>query len=57
MDKAIIDRLEYVEEIYAGEVELWRDPETDSYYHVPLTILRDWENAEEFTRLIENSNT
>ena len=57
MDKAIIDRLEYVEEIYAGEVELWRDPETDSYYHVPLTILRDSENAEEFTRLIENSNT
>ena len=57
MDKTIIDRLEYVEEIYAGEVELWRDPETDSYYHVPLTIVRDWENCEALLRTIQNSNT
>ena len=46
MDKTIIDRLEYVEETYAGEIETWRDPVTDTYYHVPLTILRDWENSE-----------
>lgn len=46
MDKAIIDRLEYVEETYAGEIETWRDPVTNTYYHVPLTILRDWENSE-----------
>jgi hypothetical protein len=46
MDKAIIDRLEYVEENYAGEVELWRDPETDTYYHVPIEIVRDFDNIE-----------
>jgi hypothetical protein len=51
-DKAIIDRLEYVEENYAGEVELWRDPETDTYYHVPLTILRDWDNCEQMDKQI-----
>jgi hypothetical protein len=45
MDKQLIDRLEYVEETYAGEIETWHDPVTDTYYHVPLTILRDWENA------------
>lgn len=46
MDKQIIDRLEYVEEIYAGEVELWRDPETDTHYHVPIEIVRDFDNIE-----------
>jgi hypothetical protein len=46
MDKAIIDRLEYVEETYAGEMETWKDPVTGDYYHVPLTILRDWESSE-----------
>lgn len=45
MDKAIIDRLEYVEETYAGEMETWRDPATNTYYHVPMVILRDWENS------------
>lgn len=45
MDKAIIDRLVYCEETYAGETETWQDPVTGDYYHVPLTILRDWENA------------
>ena len=55
MDKAIIDRLEYVEETYAGEMETWHDPVTDTYYHVPLTILRDWENCEKI--YTENSNT
>jgi len=57
MDKSIIDRLEYVEETYAGEIETWRDPVTDTYYHVPLTILRDWENCEALLRTIQNSNT
>ena len=46
MDKEIIDRLEYVEETYAGEMETWYDPINGDYYHVPLTILRDWENSE-----------
>ena len=46
MDKEIIDRLEYVEETYAGEMETWYDPINGNYYHVPLTILRDWENSE-----------
>jgi len=46
MDKEIIDRLEYVEETYAGEMETWYDPINGDHYHVPLTILRDWENSE-----------
>jgi hypothetical protein len=27
-------------------METWQDPVTGDYYHVPLTILRDWENSE-----------
>jgi len=45
MDKSIIDRLVYVEEIYAGEVELWQDPVTNTYYHVPIEIVRDFDNT------------
>jgi hypothetical protein len=45
MDKVIIDRLEYCEETYAGESETWQDPVTGDYYYVPITIVRDWENA------------
>ena len=57
MDKAIIDRLEYVEETYAGEIETWYDPVTDTYYHIPITIVRDWENCEALARTIQNSNS
>lgn len=46
MDKAIIDRLEYVEETYAGEIETWQDPVTGDYYHVPIEIVRDFNNIE-----------
>ena len=45
MDKEIIDRLDYVEEIYAGEIELWHDPETDTYYHVPIEVNRYFDDA------------
>ena len=46
MDKAILDRLVYCEETYAGETETWKDPVTGDYYHVPIEIVRDWENSE-----------
>ena len=46
MKQEIIDRLEYVEEKYAGEIETWRDPVTEAYYHVPIEIVRDWDNSE-----------
>jgi hypothetical protein len=46
MKQEIIDRLEYVEETYAGEMETWHDPVTEAYYHVPIEIVRDWDNSE-----------
>ena len=46
MDKQIIDRLVYIEETFAGEIETWRDPVTDTYYHIPITINRLWNKAE-----------
>lgn len=46
MKQEIIDRLEYVEETYAGEMETWQDPVTETYYHVPIEIVRDWDNSE-----------
>lgn len=46
MDMLPIHRLVYIEETYAGETETWYDPATDTYYHIPITIKRDWENAE-----------
>ena len=46
MDKAIFERLEYVEETFAGEIETWHDPVTDTYYHVPIQIVRDFHNIE-----------
>ena len=46
MDKAIIDRLVYCEETYAGECGTWRDPVTGDYYHVPIEIVRDFDNIE-----------
>ena len=45
MDKEIIDRLEYVEEIYAGEIELWHDPVADILYHVPIEVKRYFDEA------------
>lgn len=46
MKQEIIDRLEYFEETYAGEMETYRDPVTGDYYHVPIEIVRDWDNSE-----------
>ena len=46
MKQEIIMRLQYVEETYAGEMETWVDPETGTHYRVPITIKRDWDNAE-----------
>lgn len=45
MNKEIISRLKYVEETYAGETETWLDPVTGHYWHVSITLVRDWENA------------
>ena len=46
MKKEIINRLEYVEETYAGELETWHDPVADTYYHVPIEITRRWDESE-----------
>jgi len=46
MKKEIINRLEYVEETYAGELETWHDPVADTYYHVPISIDRNWDESE-----------
>ena len=46
MKKEIINRLEYVEETYAGELETWQDPVTKTYYHVPIEITRRWDESE-----------
>jgi len=45
MDKTILDRLVYCEETYAGETETWQDPVTGDYWHVPIRIVRDWDDA------------
>ena len=57
MKKEIINRLEYVEETYAGELETWHDPVTDTHYHVPIEITRRWDESEALMRDIQNSNT
>ena len=46
MTDEIIARLEYFEETYAGEIETWVDPVTKTYYHVPIEIVRDFDNIE-----------
>ena len=46
MKQEIVNRLEYVEETYAGELETWHDPVTDTYYHVPIEITRCWDESE-----------
>ena len=46
MNDEIIARLEYFEETIAGEVETWLDPVTGDYYHVPIEIVRDFDNIE-----------
>ena len=56
MTDEIIARLNYVEETYAGEIETWHDPVTDTLYHVPIKVVRDWGNSEELQRTIKYSN-
>jgi len=46
MNDEIIARLEFFEETYAGEIETWVDPVTKTYYHVPIEIVRDFDNIE-----------
>ena len=46
MNQETINRLVYVEETYAGEIETWLDPTTGAHYHIPITINRKWEHAE-----------
>ena len=46
MKKEIINRLEYVEETYAGEWRRGMTPLTDTYYHVPIEITRRWDESE-----------
>ena len=46
-----VSRLIYVEETYAGEMETWLDPKTDTYYHVPIVIKRDWNNIESLNNI------
>ena len=46
MNDEIIARLEYFEETIAGEIETWLDPVTGDYYHVPIEIVRDFDNIE-----------
>ena len=55
MTDEIIARLEFFEETYAGELETWLDPVTGDYYHVPIEIVRDFDNIEKLHT--ENSNT
>ena len=45
MKDEILLRLKYVEETYAGEAETWVDPVTGTYYLIPISIIRDWDNA------------
>lgn len=47
MNKEIIERLEYVEETYAGETETWLDPVTGKLYAVDITITRHWDTIQE----------
>ena len=46
MNDEIIARLEFFEVTYAGEIETWVDPVTKTYYHVPIEIVRDFDNIE-----------
>jgi hypothetical protein len=46
MDEKTKNRLLYVEETYAGETETWLDPVTGDHYHIPIRIVRDWDDAE-----------
>lgn len=47
MNQGIIDRLQYVEETYAGETETWLDPVTGKLYAVDIEIVRKWDTIQE----------
>lgn len=47
INKELMQRLQYVEETYAGESETWVDPKTKRYYRIPITIVRNWEDIQE----------
>ncbi len=47
MKQYIRNRLEYVEETFAGEMETWVDPVTNTYYTLPIEVYRDWDNIQQ----------
>ena len=47
MSKEILERLVYVEETFAGELEKWEDPLTNKTYLVPIEVTRDFDNIQE----------
>ena len=47
MEQYIRNRLEYVEETFAGEMETWVDPVTNTYYTLPIEVYRDWDNIQQ----------
>ena len=47
MEQYIRNRLEYVEETFAGEMETWVDPVTNTYYTLPIAVYRDWDNIQQ----------
>ena len=57
MKQEIINRVEYVEETYAGEMETWYDPLTGDYYQIPIEVVRDWDNSEVIGKYKQNTMT
>ena len=47
MEQYIRNRLEYVEETFAGEMETWVDPVTNTYYTLQIEVYRDWDNIQQ----------
>ena len=55
MEQYIRNRLEYVEETFAGEYETWVDPVTNTYYTLPIEIHRDWDNIQPISNTWKNT--
>ena len=54
MEQYIRNRLEYVEETFAGEMETWVDPVTNTYYTLPIEVYRDWDNIQQIESYVLN---
>ena len=57
MEQYIRNRLEYVEETFAGEMETWVDPVTATYYKLPIEIHRDWDNIQPISNTWHGNST